>query len=227
MSGRIEALVLLGPTGAGKSPLGAELERRGLGGRRCLHFDFGARLRAVAAGGNVARKPGNGEPVSSRLTRSERAVVGRVLAAGALLDDDEFPIALKILREFLADRCARAADIIVLNGLPRHVGQAERLDRIVKVSAVATLECPERTVLARIRGNAGGDRIGRRDDGDIAAIRRRMAVYEERTRPLIAYYERRDAGVIRLPVGPDTTAADMADRLEAEAGGRFPARPAN
>ena len=45
-----QAVVLLGPTGSGKTPLGEWLEAKGLGGRRCHHFDFGTRLRRVATG---------------------------------------------------------------------------------------------------------------------------------------------------------------------------------
>jgi hypothetical protein len=45
----LPALLLLGPTGAGKTPLGDWLEAHGLWGRPCHHFDFGANLRAVVA----------------------------------------------------------------------------------------------------------------------------------------------------------------------------------
>jgi len=44
---RNPAVLLLGPTGAGKTPLGEMIEARGLWGMSCLHFDFGANLRAV------------------------------------------------------------------------------------------------------------------------------------------------------------------------------------
>ena len=42
---RPSAILLLGPTGSGKTPLGELMERRGFGGRRCRHFDLGDRLR--------------------------------------------------------------------------------------------------------------------------------------------------------------------------------------
>ena len=44
-----KAVLLVGPTGCGKSPLGQLLERLGLKGMRCLHFDFGKRLRKINA----------------------------------------------------------------------------------------------------------------------------------------------------------------------------------
>ena len=47
---RHDAILLLGPTGSGKTPLGAALEEHGVCGRQCLHFDFGENLRACAEG---------------------------------------------------------------------------------------------------------------------------------------------------------------------------------
>jgi adenylate kinase family enzyme len=44
-----KAILLLGPTGSGKTPLGQVLEERGLWGHTCMHFDFGANLREIVA----------------------------------------------------------------------------------------------------------------------------------------------------------------------------------
>ena len=44
-----EAILLLGPTGSGKTPLGQVLEERGLWGHTSRHFDFGASLREIVA----------------------------------------------------------------------------------------------------------------------------------------------------------------------------------
>ncbi len=49
-----KAILLLGPTGSGKTPLGQALEKKGLAGRRCVHFDFGANLREIAG---LKRRP--------------------------------------------------------------------------------------------------------------------------------------------------------------------------
>lgn len=51
--GRLPAVLLLGPTGAGKTPLGRICAQRGLWGRSCTHVDFGACLRRAAAGDPV------------------------------------------------------------------------------------------------------------------------------------------------------------------------------
>ncbi len=42
------SILLLGPTGAGKSPLGNQMEQNGIRGKRCFHFDFGHELRSIA-----------------------------------------------------------------------------------------------------------------------------------------------------------------------------------
>ena len=86
---RYSAVLLIGPTGAGKTPLGQLLEQRGLWGLPCLHFDFGRELRRAA-----------GED-SGLLSEAERELVGRALRTGALLEDEHFPLARKILRQFL------------------------------------------------------------------------------------------------------------------------------
>jgi len=46
---RHPAILLLGPTGTGKTPLGNVLALRGWRGQPCLQFDFGANLRELAA----------------------------------------------------------------------------------------------------------------------------------------------------------------------------------
>jgi len=92
-----QAILLLGPTGSGKTPLGEMLRARGLGdGRRCVHFDFGESLRRIAAGQmNV-----------DELTGDDRKVIADVLDRGTLLEDEHFHVAEKILRAFInqADR---------------------------------------------------------------------------------------------------------------------------
>lgn len=243
------AVVLLGPTGSGKTPLGELMARQGLWGRRCVHFDFGALLRQIAAQG---RKPSEGaalpgamsdsgtsgeglatsgrdtvakengrQSFSAFFTFQEQEFVRKVLQTGALLEDEHFPLAIKILQWFLVSHGLGFQDVqeqtigsnlpaepgqdsssdtlIVLNGLPRHVGQAEALSSWLDVQAVVHLECPAEVVLERIRSDVGGDRQGRPDD-DPASIRYKLATYAARTEPLIDYYRTRAVPVVRLEV---------------------------
>jgi adenylate kinase len=184
------AVLILGPTGSGKTPLGRELETRGLAGRRCRHFDFGAEMRALAGG----------DP-EGVLTEEETTVVRRSLSEGTLLEDRDFPIAGKILDHFLRRGSAESNDLVILNGLPRHEGQAEALQVRVRIRMVVLLECPAETAALRIERDSGEDR-GSRTDGHRQAVARRLKDYESRTRPLIEYYKDRGVVLIRLAVGP-------------------------
>jgi len=174
------------------------LQSRGLDGVRCGHLDFGERLRQIAAG-----RLGVDD-----LTDADLAFIADVLERGALLENEHFHIAEKILRSFIDERKARPGDWIVLNGLPRHVGQADDVDRVVEVRAVIELSCQAEAVHARLAANTGGDRAGRADD-DPAGVRRKLELYARRTKPLLAHYRLLGAKVITVSVGPATTAEDI------------------
>ena len=190
--------LLVGPTGAGKTPLGLLLEERGLAGLRCFHFDFGAELRAVAAFPERALG----------LQGGDVQVIQRSIATGALLEDPEFPIALKVLRAFLRARGVGERDRLVLNGLPRHIGQARMMEDVVRVETVISLEATPEAVRERILLNTGGDREGRADD-QLRAVRQKLVIFRMRTLPLVEYYENREVPVFKIPVAARTTAGDM------------------
>ncbi len=190
-------LLLLGPTGSGKTPLGQLLEAEGLKDRPCHHFDFGEQLRRTD---EIAAFP--------LLSDQDRKIIGTVLKKGALLEDDQFDIAGKILLSFLRERNIGPQDFIVMNGLPRHLGQAERVDRLVVISLVVLLECPTEIVHRRIRTNTGGDRQGRPDDSP-AEIENKLRLYRERTRPLVDFYKRKAVPVIEVSIGAGSTPAEI------------------
>ncbi len=195
---RLPAILLIGPTGSGKSPLGDALEARGLHGRRCAHFDFGAQLRRIDATGQPP--PG--------LTDDDVAFIGKVLREGALLESEQFHIARAILEAFVQERELAAGDWIVLNGLPRHVDQARNVDTLVGVQLVVRLECTPEVVRERIRLNTGGDRSGRQDDS-LEAIEKKLALFRERTLPLVEHYQGRGARIETVEVGIETQPGEI------------------
>src|SRR3990167_5701221 len=140
-SARRRALLLLGPTGSGKTPLGNLIEERGLWKLAWVHFDFGVQLRKIAAG----------EFSAGQFSDEDIATVDRVLKAGALLENEDFPLAERILRGFLAQRAPNPETCVVLNGLPRHVDQSKAVDAIVEIRTVLSLRCTSETVLQRVR----------------------------------------------------------------------------
>lgn len=190
------AILLLGPTGAGKTPLGDCLAARGLHGRRCVHFDFGAQLRRVAQEG------GGG------LTADDRAYVQKVLTEGALLEDETFYIARAILAAFMANEGVGAQDLVVLNGLPRHAGQARDVGEVLRVTHVVALECRAEVVHARIATNSGGDRTARSDDS-VAQVAAKLELYAARTHPLLDHYRSEGVQLRLVPVGVKTTPDDI------------------
>jgi len=197
-----KAIVLVGPTGSGKTPLGQLLEKEGLGGRLCLHFDFGEALRASA------------KQQTGQLTCAEREVIEKSLRTGALLEDEHFPIAKKLLANYLTERNANGDTLVVLNGIPRHIGQAESIEAVVKMQTVVSLECEPVTVWERIRINAGGDRDGRADD-TLEEVEQRIELFTKRTAPLLKYYREIGVPVLPLDVGVETTSQEMRLQLEA------------
>lgn len=195
-----DAILLLGPTGAGKSPLGDLLAERGLNGRRCVHFDFGAQLRLAAAHG------GEG------LTDEDVAYVQKVLTEGALLEDETFYIARAILNGFMVANGVGEHDRVVLNGLPRHAGQARDVAQVLDVRMVIALECTAEVVHERIAGNTGGDRTGRRDDS-IEEIARKLEIYAARTHPLLDHYKAEGVQLRLISVGVNTSPTGIVTML--------------
>lgn len=205
MTSAYEGLLLLGPTGSGKTPLGQELMHRGFRGRPCIHFDFGENLRQLAQ----RTKP------NTIVSPDDIEFIRHLLQTGALLEDRDFPIAQRVLQSFLTDNNMANQPLIVLNGLPRHVGQAEAVAGIINIRHVVLLDCTPETVLQRIGTNSGGDRAQRVDDS-IVAIRKKLTIYADRTAPLVDFYRQRRAPIINVAVTVAMTASDAWEEVRGE-----------
>lgn len=195
---RPEALLLIGPTAVGKTPLGDHLARDGLAGQRCVHCDFGARFRDAVAG----------RQTDPALAAEDVAVLVDVLSRGRLLTDDEFRIAAAILAGCLRTRDYRPGDLVVLNGVPRRLGQARDIAALADVRTIVHLRATPAVVAERIRRDPGGDRAGRSDD-DSGAVRRRLEIFARETLPLVSHYRAAGARVLEFDVGVDTRPEDL------------------
>lgn len=201
------AILLLGPTASGKTPLGEILARRGLRGNRCVHFDFGVHLRRI-----VER-----DQPDAVASRPDIEFLRSVLLSGALLEDGHFPIAQRILRQFLSGGHVDRKTFVVLSGLPRHAGQARAVDAMVDVAAVVALRCSGETVRLRVERDTGGDRAERTDD-DAAAIESKLDIYDRRTMPLLRHYRDRSVCIASIEVTADMTPETAFHRVEAALG---------
>lgn len=111
----------------------------------------------------------------------------------------------------------------ILDGFPRTVAQAEKLDAILanqnkKVDLVINLITPREEIITRILNRrvcsnqeckatynltmhppkvegicdkCGSKLVQRKDDSDAEAIQNRLNIYDEKTSPLVEYYERK------------------------------------
>ena len=197
----VDAILLLGPTGSGKTPLGDRIASQGFLGRRSLHLDFGSVLRSISTGLGA-----------KAYSADEQKFINDVLERGALLENEHFVLAEKIIGLFLDRSLFRAGDVLVLNGMPRHEGQAKAVAKIASVRAVAALVCSVESVVRRIEENTGGDRTGRVDD-ERALVDRKLRIYAERTAPLIEYYKKSGSSIYHIEVNEETTADSAYHRL--------------
>jgi adenylate kinase len=81
-------------------------------------------------------------------------------------------------------------DVLILDGIPRNVGQAEIMDQLIDVKKVFHLSCPNRAALfERLKKRALKD--NRLDDANEEVIKCRLATYETESKPVLEYYRDR------------------------------------
>ncbi len=161
-------IILLGPPGAGKGTQAKILEdEKGL-----KQLSTGDMLRAeIAASSPLGIK------------------VKNIMDSGGLVSDD-------IMIEMISSRidqedCAKG---FILDGFPRTVPQAEALDKMLaekdrNLDAVIQLVVDEDVLLARIEKRALETVGGPRADDNADALKKRLSVYNQQTKPILPYYE--------------------------------------
>ncbi|MGI8955607.1 MAG: adenylate kinase family protein [Chthoniobacterales bacterium] len=81
-------------------------------------------------------------------------------------------------------------DVLVLDGIPRNVGQARIMDQVIDVKKVFHLSCPDRDQLfVRLKKRALKD--NRLDDANEEVIKRRLETYENESKPVLEHYRDR------------------------------------
>lgn len=103
-------------------------------------------------------------------------------------------------------------DVLILDGIPRNVKQAELLGQHVEVHQVFHLSCPNRDELARrMRKRALKD--NRLDDASDKVINQRIATYEAETKPILEYYPADRIMVIDATQPPVKVLGEMVQRI--------------
>ncbi|MCE9619375.1 MAG: nucleoside monophosphate kinase [Planctomycetes bacterium] len=80
-----------------------------------------------------------------------------------------------------------AADLLVLDGIPRTVSQAKALKDYLDVLAVLHLVCPDQAEMVR-RMRRRAMKENRLDDADEKVIQHRFDVYRKETEPVLSFY---------------------------------------
>ena len=168
MADRYRSILLFGAPGVGKGTQGRLLgEIPGF-----VHMASGDIFRALDKKSSLGRK---------FLDYSSKG----------LLVPDEVTIEVwedYVRRQLDQKRYRPAVDLLVLDGIPRNVAQAEALKKHLEVLRIVHLEAPDVDgMVERLKSRAVKE--GRHDDADERVIRRRFDVYQEETSPVLGYYE--------------------------------------
>jgi len=182
-----EAVVLIGPPGSGKGTMGRVLGE--IPGFRLI--PMGRMLRES----DSTTKPG--------------ATIHAHLREGELVPVD---FVVDVFKEELFDHSDETS-ILVLDGIPRSVDQAERLESLVDVRQVLHLACADTgTLKERIRQRSAG----RTDDTSEAAIDRRFEIYRDRTAPLLTWYPHHIVEAVDAGGPPLIVLREVLDALQPE-----------
>ena len=159
-------LVLFGPPGAGKGTQAIFLARK----FNLVHLSTGDLLRQEIAD-------------QTDLGR----IADEIMSKGELVPDS---IVIAMIESKL--KKPKTTVGFIFDGFPRTVPQAQALDQLLrkhhsKVSAMLSLEVEKVELIDRLLKR--GLTSGRCDDADTATIENRINVYNEKTAPIIRYYE--------------------------------------
>lgn len=179
-------ITLIGPLASGKGTYADLLSQK----LKIPHISMGELLR------QLAEKTAYGKELKKKYW-----------GKGLLVPDD---ITLGILQQNLSKRG------FILEGFPRSLSQAKMLDKITKIDYVVFLKVSDKTIIDRVSGrmqcmkcgaiyhirnnppkkdmvcdNDGTKLYVRSDDKDVKAIKKRLAIFNKSTLPLVSYYRKK------------------------------------
>jgi adenylate kinase len=125
---------------------------------------------------------------------------------------------IRLWRQFIknSERIGRfqpKQDVLVLDGIPRNLHQAEILDGALDVRAVFYLHCTNfESLVNRLQRRALKE--NRLDDANLEVIRHRLKVYEQETKPVLNFYGPKLVHRIDSTQSPTVVLQDILKRIE-------------
>jgi adenylate kinase len=180
-------LILLGPPGAGKGTQATTI---------CAHYG----IPQISTGDMLRAAVKAGTPLG--------LAAKKVMDAGSLVSDD---IIIGLVKERIAQPdCANG---FLFDGFPRTIPQAEAMkNAAVLLDVVLEIDVPDEAIIERMSGRRShaasgrtyhvkynppkvadrddvtGEPLIQREDDKEDTVRKRLEVYQNQTRPLVAYY---------------------------------------
>jgi adenylate kinase len=182
-------LILLGPPGAGK-------------GTQATFIKEAFRIPQISTGDMLRAAVKAGTPLG--------LAAKKVMDSGALVSDD---IIIGLVRERLKE--ADCTNGYLFDGFPRTIPQAQAMrDSAVAIDYVLEIAVPDEAIVERMSGrrthlpsgrtyhvkfnppkvpdrdDVTGEELVQREDDREETVRKRLAVYQSQTRPLVDYYSK-------------------------------------
>jgi adenylate kinase len=178
-------VLMMGPQGSGKGTVATRLAQE----YGMVHVSTGDLIRAeIKSGTDLGKR------------------VEKIINEGKLLDDE---LMLSMLKQHLAKQDGKRG--VLLDGFPRNIGQAKALNKKFKVACILELDVPDQVAVQRISGRVQckkcgeiygvklppkkkgicdkcGGLLATRDDDKPEAVKARLKIYHETTKPILALY---------------------------------------
>lgn len=194
-AGRLPAVILVGAPGTGKGTQGAILDAV----PGYWFVSMGEVLRAQDAGQHADRNV------------CESMQAGRLVSMDAVFAAWE-----QHLQQLLQSGLRAETGLLILDGLPRNIAQAERLQSFVHTIRVIHLRCvDDNLLLQRIRGRAANSEPSaqRADDASSEVSRHRLQIFKEQTLPLLDWFPRDKISTVDATLQPLEVLQQIVDVL--------------